>query len=42
MTTVAAYAAPAAEKDGKILGGLTINQPEKFWSNSRFLIIVKS
>jgi hypothetical protein len=37
-----AYAAPAAEKDGKILGGLTINQPEKFWSNSRFLIIVKS
>jgi hypothetical protein len=37
-----AYAAPAAEKDGKIVGGLTINQPEKFWSNSRFLIIVKS
>ena len=37
-----AYAAPAAEKDGKILGALTINQPEQFWKNSRFLIIVKS
>jgi hypothetical protein len=37
-----AYAAPAAERDGKILGGLTINQPEQFWKNSRFLIIVKS
>ena len=37
-----AYAAPAAEKDGKILGALTINQPEQFWKNSRFLIIVRS
>jgi hypothetical protein len=37
-----AFAAPAAEKDGKILGALTINQPEQFWSNSRFLIIVRS
>jgi hypothetical protein len=37
-----AFAAPAAEKDGKILGALTIKQPEQFWSNSRFLIIVKS
>ncbi|MDB4891473.1 MAG: hypothetical protein JWL61_3328 [Gemmatimonadetes bacterium] len=37
-----AFAAPAAEKDGKIFGALTINQPEQFWSNSRFLIIVKS
>jgi predicted nucleic acid-binding Zn-ribbon protein len=36
------FAAPAAEKDGKILGALTIKQPEQFWSNSRFLIIVKS
>jgi len=38
----AAFAAPAAEKDGKILGALTINQPEQFWENSRFLIIVRS
>ena len=37
-----AFAAPAAEKDGHILGALTINQPEQFWSNSRFLIIVRS
>jgi predicted nucleic acid-binding Zn-ribbon protein len=37
-----AFAAPAAEKDGKILGALTINQPEQFWSSSRFLIIVRS
>jgi hypothetical protein len=37
-----AFAAPAAEKGGKIFGGLTINQPEQFWENSRFLIIVKS
>jgi hypothetical protein len=36
------YAAPAAEKDGHILGSLTIKQPEQFWSNSRFLIIVKA
>ncbi|CAN5804983.1 hypothetical protein BH11GEM2_BH11GEM2_18960 [soil metagenome] len=37
-----AYAAPTAERDGKILGGLTIRQPEEFWKNSRFLIIVRS
>ena len=37
-----AFAAPAAEKDGKIVGALTISQPEQFWENSRFLIIVKS
>ena len=37
-----AYAAPAGEKDGKIMGALTIKQPEQFWKNSRFLIIVKS
>ncbi|MEO5816348.1 MAG: hypothetical protein ABIT20_13820 [Gemmatimonadaceae bacterium] len=37
-----AFAAPAAEKDGKIFGALTINQPEQFWENSRFLIIVRS
>jgi len=37
-----AFAAPASEKDGKIVGALTINQPEQFWGNSRFLIIVRS
>ncbi len=36
------YAAPQAQKDGKIAGGLTINQPEQFWEPSRFLIIVRS
>jgi hypothetical protein len=37
-----AYAEPKALKDGKIEGGLTINQPERFWEPSRFLIIVRS
>jgi hypothetical protein len=37
-----AYVTPKGEKDGKITGGLTIDQPEQFWANSRFLIIVRS
>lgn len=37
-----AYAVPAGEKNGKMVGTLTINQPEQFWENSRFLIIVRS
>lgn len=36
------FAKAQAEKDGKIAGGLTIEQPEQFWENSRFLIIVRS
>lgn len=36
------YAKAQSEKDGKIVGGLTIEQPEQFWENSRFLIIVRS
>jgi predicted nucleic acid-binding Zn-ribbon protein len=36
------YAAPQVQKDGKIAGGLTIEQPERFWGPSRFLIIVRS
>jgi len=36
------YAAPQVQKDGKIAGGLTIEQPERFWQPSRFLIIVRS
>jgi hypothetical protein len=33
-----AYVTPQATKDGKIAGGLTIDQPERFWETSRFLI----
>ena len=36
------YAKAQAEKDGKISGALTIDQPERFWENSRFLIIVRN
>jgi uncharacterized phage infection (PIP) family protein YhgE len=38
----ASFAKPQVEKDGKIAGALTIDQPEQFWENSRFLIIVRS
>ena len=37
-----AYASPLATKDGKMAGGLRIDQPEKFWEPSKFLIVVKS
>lgn len=37
-----AYASPMASRDGKISGGLRIEQPERFWEPSRFLIIVRS
>lgn len=37
-----AYATPQVAKDGKIVGGLKIEQPERFWSTSRFLIIVRT
>ena len=37
-----AYASPLASKDGKISGGLRIEQPEQFWEPSKFLIIVRS
>jgi hypothetical protein len=36
------YASPFASKDGKMAGGLRVDQPEKFWEPSRFLIIVKN
>jgi myosin heavy subunit len=36
------YASPVSAKDGKISGGLKIDQPEQFWGASKFLIIVKS
>ena len=36
-----AYASPLATKGGKIAGGLKIDQPERFWQPSKFLIIVK-
>lgn len=35
-------ATPNATKDGKVSGELTISQPERFWSASRYLIVVKS
>ena len=37
-----AYAAPDTSRDGKIAGGLTIQQPDRFWATSPFLIIVRS
>jgi len=36
------YASPFTAKDGKMSGGLRIDQPEKFWEPSKFLIIVKA
>jgi hypothetical protein len=36
-----AYASPFVAKDGKISGGLRVDEPEKFWAPSRFLILVK-
>jgi len=38
----AAFVTPLAVKGGKITGALTIEDPEKFWSASRFLILVRS
>lgn len=37
-----AFASPFVARDGKISGGLRIDQPEQFWAASRFLIIVKA
>ncbi len=37
-----AYASPFAAKDGQISGGIRVEQPERFWEPSKFLIIVKS
>jgi uncharacterized coiled-coil protein SlyX len=36
------FASPFSAKDGKFSGGLRIDQPERFWEPSKFLIIVKS
>lgn len=36
------FAKAQAQKDGKISGGLTIEEPEQFWATSPFLIIVRS
>jgi predicted nucleic acid-binding Zn-ribbon protein len=38
----ASFAKAQTERDGKIAGALTIEQPERFWETSRFLIIVRS
>jgi uncharacterized phage infection (PIP) family protein YhgE len=37
-----AFAGPLMRTDGKLVGSLTINQPEDFWAPSKFLIIVRS
>ena len=37
-----AFASPLSAKDGKMSGGLKIDQPERFWENSKFLIVVRS
>jgi hypothetical protein len=36
------FASPFAAKDGRLSGGLRIDQPERFWEPSKFLIIVKA
>lgn len=36
------YASPFTQRDGKVSGGLRIDQPERFWESSPFLIIVKA
>jgi hypothetical protein len=36
------FASPFSGKDGKMSGGLRIDQPERFWEASKFLIIVKA
>jgi uncharacterized coiled-coil protein SlyX len=37
-----AFAAPIAGHDGKLTGGLRIEQPDRFWESSKFLILVKA
>jgi hypothetical protein len=37
-----AAAVPQDVKDGGIVGGLTIEDPERFWNTSRYLILVRS
>lgn len=36
------YVAPDSARNGRIAGGLTIQEPDRFWAASRFLIIVRS
>ncbi len=36
------YTTPTLVRSGKITGGLRIDDPEKFWNGSRYLILVKS
>ena len=36
------YVVPREFRQGGIVGGLTIEDPEKFWSSSKFLILVKA
>lgn len=36
------YVVPESVKDGRIGGAITIDQPERFWNTSRYLILVRS
>jgi hypothetical protein len=36
-----AYMKPFQSQDNKIVGGINITQPEKFWSTSKFLVLMK-
>lgn len=36
------YVIPESVKDGKVGGAITIDQPERFWNTSRYLILVRS
>ncbi|HEX3866870.1 MAG TPA: hypothetical protein VHV78_08965 [Gemmatimonadaceae bacterium] len=36
------FVSPQSVRDGKLSGGIHIDQPERFWESSKFLIIVKS
>jgi uncharacterized coiled-coil protein SlyX len=38
----AEFASPLEARDGKLAGGLRIEQPDRFWEASRFLIVIKS
>jgi hypothetical protein len=35
------FATPAAKKDDRIRGSLTVDSPEKFWEPSKFLVLVR-
>ncbi len=36
------YASPFTTHDGRIAGGIRVDQPEKFWEASKFLVLVRN